>query len=476
MTALQWLALAPLIAMTGVILVQMLLMAFARDLCISLACNVLAVATAGWALLVLVPDGATRVTPLLIVDGMSRVVALLILLSTLVVSLLSYDYLQRRDRRADEFLMLLLLAALGGLVLVASDHFASFILGLELMGVSLYALISYPSRGTLTVEAAVKYLILSGVSSALILFGAALLYSASGALDFAGVAVYNDVPSGPLLISAGVAMVFAGAMFKLSLVPFHMWSPDVYGGAPVPVTALLATASKSAVFVALLRLFIDAQLFNIDTLMQALVVVAVASMLVGNLLALRQDNIKRLLAYSSIAHLGYLLVAVISAGVAADAALAVEAAVFYLVAYVVTSLGAFAVISVLSNDSGEEDAAMLDDCRGLFWRRPALALLLTVSLLSLAGIPLTAGFIGKFYLFAAGVDAAQWLLLSVLILGSGIGVYYYLRIVFALTQRSYPVTIALPAAGGWVIVAVGVLIVWVGVWPAPVSEWIRVLL
>src|SRR5690606_34258368 len=226
---------------------------------------------------------------------------------------------------------------------------------------------------------------------------------------------------GSLLVEVGTGMMLIGLAFKLSLVPFHLWTPDVYEGAPAPVAAFLATASKVAVFAVLLRLYQVSPAAAGGWLNELLTLIAIASILFGNLLALLQNNLKRLLGYSSIAHFGYLLVALI-----ASKGLAQEAIGVYLATYVLTSLGAFGVITLMSTPYSGRDADALYQYRGLFWRRPYLTAVLTVMMLSLAGIPLTAGFIGKFYVIAAGVQSQLWWLLGALILGSAIGVFYYL--------------------------------------------------
>jgi NADH-quinone oxidoreductase subunit N len=276
-----------------------------------------------------------------------------------------------------------------------------------------------------------------------------------------------------ILILAGTALVLAGIGFKLSIVPFHMWTPDVYQGAPLPVTGFLATVSKGAIFVVLLRLFFFAELYHYRTFLVALGVLAVGSMLVGNLLALQQQNVKRLLSYSSIAHFGYLLITLVAGGVLGTGSIAVEAASYYVVAYVVTTLAAFAVISILSGED-EDEKQDIADLTGLFWHRPLLAGLLMLSLLSLAGIPLTAGFIGKLYVFTAGIDAAQWILLGALVLGSAIGIYYYLRIIYVMACQEDNKVIARsgPWLGQGVALSLAILVVWLGVFPQPLMEYI----
>lgn len=429
-----------------------------------------------------------QVTPLLISDQYSLFFSLLILFATLITALLAKDYLQHRAGENEEFYLLLLLSSLGGLILVSATHLASFLLGLELLGVALYALIAYPERGHLPLEAAIKYLILSGAASGILLFGFALIYAALGTLSFVGIGQQLTqlelAADRQLLVLIGTSMVFTGIGFKLSLVPFHMWTPDVYHGAPSPVTGFLSTVSKGAIFAALMRLFIDAQLYHYQGLMIALSVIAIASMLAGNLLALQQSNLKRLLAYSSIAHLGYLIIALVVYGALRQPQMAVEAAGFYITAYIVTSLAAFALLSMLSSDvrdsvlGNDAEVDDIDHIRGLFWRQPILALMLTIAMLSLAGIPLTIGFIGKFYLFAVGIKGSLWWLLAALVIGSGIGIYYYLRVVFAMSMKPQDsdqvlvVPAKLTLAAKLVICILIFTMLYLGVLPQPLMEYL----
>jgi len=433
--------LAPLVISVAA-LVLMMQIAFWRNAAVSCWLTCAAIVAAMLTALPMNSVLPLQVTPLLVSDQYSLFYSLLILFATLISALLAKDYLQYRTGENEEFYLLLLLSALGGLILVSSTHLASFLLGLELLGVALYALIAYPERGHLPLEAAIKYLILSGAASAILLFGFALIYAALGSLSFTGIGEQLSGSVGHqnhLLILMGSAMVLTGIGFKLSLVPFHMWTPDVYHGAPAPVTGFLATVSKGAIFAALMRFFVDAELYRYQNLLLGLTVIAIASMIIGNLLALRQNNLKRLLAYSSIAHLGYLFITIVVFGTLQQPGLAVEAASFYLLAYVVTSLAAFALLSILSSPqrlaTNDSELDHIEHIRGLFWRQPILALMLTIAMLSLAGIPLTAGFVGKFYLITAGIKGATWLLLIALVIGSGIGIYYYLRIVFMMTSN-----------------------------------------
>jgi len=431
--------LSPLV-LTAVIIVLMMQIAFWRHATTSWLLSCVGITLAGLAVFSTAGmngvDEGILVTPILVSDNYSLFFSLLIIFATLLTALLARDYLEHREGENEEFYLLLMLSALGGLILVSATHLASFLLGLELLGVALYALIAYPERGHLPLEASVKYLVLSGAASAILLFGFALLYAALGTLSFAEIGAqltgFEQTQDQQLLILIATGMIFTGIGFKLSLVPFHMWTPDVYQGAPAPVTGFLATISKGAIFAALLRFFVDAQLQQYPSLMLSISLIAIASMLIGNLLALKQDNLKRLLAYSSIAHLGYLLIVLVVYSASANP-ISVEASAFYLTAYVVTTLAAFSLLSIISS---HQESDTIEDIRGLFWRQPWLALMLTVAMLSLAGIPLTAGFVGKFYIFTAGIDASLWLLITALVIGSGIGIYYYLRVVFAMASGS----------------------------------------
>ena len=410
------------------------------------------------------------VTPLLVIDGYACFYMALVLATALATATLCHAYMSGYDGNREEVYLLLTLSALGGIVLVCARHFAAFFIGLELLSLPLYGLIGYLVKERRSLEASMKYLVLSAVASAFILFGMALVYSQTGALGFAeiGNRIASVTGSGYTVLLVGGGLLLVGIGFKLSLAPFHLWTPDVYEGAPAPVAAYLATASKVAVFAVLLRYFIEAEAYNYATLLNVLSVIAVISIIVGNLLALLQENFKRLLAYSSIAHFGYLLVAFIAAG-----KLATEAVGVYLMTYVVTTLAAFGVVTLMSSPYKNHDADTLWDYRGLFWRRPYLTAILTTAMLSLAGIPLTAGFIGKFYAIAAGVDKRLWVLLGAVVVGSAIGLFYYLRAMVQLYLRtpwvrkySAPLNWA-QGTGGAMVILLMVMMIVLGIYPTP---------
>jgi NADH-quinone oxidoreductase subunit N len=411
-----------------------------------------------------------QVTPLIIMDSFSIFFIALIVTTGIVVTLLCKGYFTNRESDNDELYLLLLTAVLGAVVLVSSRHFAALFLGLETMSVSLFALVAYTVRSDFSLEAGVKYLILSGISSAFLLFGSALVYAEFGSLVFSDMLSLAETSGWSSVTVVGLSMVVVGLAFKLSLVPFHLWTSDVYQGAPAPITAFVATVSKGAVFAVLLRYFVNANLFQHYPVQIVISLLAMASILAGNFLALKQNDLKRLLAYSSIAHMGYLLIPFV-AGVSLGTEVVVESLSFYLVAYFITTLGAFGMISVMTN--GEEEMTELAHYRGLFWKRPCSALLMTAIFLSLAGIPLTAGFIGKFYIFYAGVKADLWALIFVLVIGSGIGLYYYLRVIVAMLEEPQPLKYADEPFGAFLaLTGLGVLLIFLGVYPSPLTDLI----
>lgn len=421
-------------------------------------------------------------TQLLIIDEYSLFFSNLIIVGAIGVALLAYPYFQNHNVQNEEFYILLMTATLGAVVLACSNHFVSFLLGMEMMGVSLYAMIAYPVHAAKSakfpLEAGVKYLILSALTSGITLFGIALVYAYIGTMGFDEIPTALEAAGelGPVFL-IGVLMIVAGAAFKLSLVPFHIWTPDVYEGAPVPVTAFLATVSKAAMLAVTLRLLLVSNAIELNVVTTVLTVMAAASIIFGNLLALLQENVKRLFAYSSIAHLGYLLVIIIAAA-KIPGALSVEGVSFYMLAYFVMSLSGFAVISALSNSEKEYD--QLADFRGLFWRNSWVSAVLITVLLSLAGIPLTAGFIGKFYIFTTGVESELWFLLTMLIIGSAIGLYYYLRLIYIMLQPAEddandPAAVSLPLGVHAVMAAMTAAIIYLGVYPAPMIDTLQSL-
>jgi len=464
-------ALSPFIMLSITVILVMLAIALRRSHLLALVLTL-----SGLALTLASVSGAAcavprEITMLIRIDHYALFFLGLIVCGAFAIAALSFSYFEDRPGEQEEFYLLLLVATLGAMVLTAATHFASLFLGIELLSVSLYALTAYHRHSLRSTEAGVKYLILAAASSAVLLFGMALVYAEAGSMTFTQIASGALTPGTyGLPMTAGLAMVLAGLGFKLAVVPFHLWTPDVYEGAPAPVTAFVATISKGAVFAVLLRLFTTINLHERPVLFQIVSIVAIASMFAGNLLALQQNNVKRILAYSSISHIGYLLVTLLASG-----PMAIVAAAFYLVAYFITTIGAFGVVSVLSGK--DRDADRMADYQGLAWRRPWLAAVFSAMLFSLAGIPLTAGFLGKFYVVGAGAESSLWALVVVLVINSAIGLFYYLRIIAAFFDRSEDRTVQ-PAVliqpfGSVVLAAITSLLIWIGVYPGPLIELIR---
>jgi NADH-quinone oxidoreductase subunit N len=462
-------ALLPLIVVAGTPVLVMLATAVRRSHGFTLGLTLAGLAAAFGCLWLAAPVTPRQVTPLLVLDHYSLFYFGLLVAADFAISILVFDYLRKRDLHREELYILLLIATLGAMVLVASSHFASFFLGLETLSISLYAMIAYLGMPR-PLEAGIKYLVLAAASAAFLLFGMALVYADLGTMEFVRMAqLIHGVKDDTLLVS-GMALTITGIGFKLAVVPFHLWTPDVYEGAPAPVSAFIATVSKGAMFALLLRYFYSAAGIADRHIVIVFSIIAIASMIAGNVLALLQNNVKRILAYSSVAHMGYLLVAFLVGG-----QLAVEAVTFYLAAYFVTTLGAFGVISVMSGP--DEEAEQMGDYRGLFWRRPALAGVFTTMLLSLAGIPVTAGFIGKFYIVAAGASSAHWALIIILVVSSVIGLFYYLRLVSVMyaPPEGEP-ALAFGSAssmGGVVLATLAGLLLWLGIYPNPVLHMIQ---
>jgi NADH-quinone oxidoreductase subunit N len=461
--------LLPLILVAGTSIVVMLAIAFNRNHALAAWLTVGGLIAAFISALAVAPYVPRPMTTLLIIDRFALFYMGLIIASAAVVAVLSYPYFVQQEGRHEELYVLLSIATLGCMVLVASSHLMSFFLGLEILSVPLYAMIAYPSARKQSLEAGVKYLVLAAASSAFLLFGMALVYADLGTMDFSRAAA-SFATSHLALLLPGIVLIITGIGFKLAVVPFHLWTPDVYEGAPAPVTAFISTVSKTAIFALLLRFFYHPGVHQYPVVFAVFAIIAVASMIVGNLLALWQTNVKRILAYSSIAHFGYILVAFV-----AGDNMAVEAVTFYLVAYTVTTLGALGVVTVLSD--ADRDADLLDDYQGLFWRRPFMTGIFTVILLSLAGIPATMGFLAKFYVLAAGASATKWSLIIILVTTSTIGLFYYLRILVALygasAEREASTTQPVVHAGGVVLALLTALLIWFGVNPAPLLDVIR---
>ncbi len=430
MTEKDFLSLTPFLIIAIAPVIIMIVISVLRNYRVVYWFSVFAILAAFTSIFLLIPTIPHAIGTLFTIDMYGLFFLGILLISALLVTFISYEYIEQLEGVREEYYIIIFTSTLGASLLAVANHFVIFFLGIETLSISLYILIAFQKTKSNSIEAGIKYLILASVSSAFLLFGMALIYTASGTMQFSEIVTRlgSGAQLSPLTVS-GFGMMIVGIGFKLALVPFHMWTPDVYQGAPAPVSAFVATVSKGAVMAVLIRFFFSLKGFNNHFFFVAISVIAVLSMFFGNILAIRQKNLKRLLGYSSIANMGYLIIILLT-----GTNRGIHASLFYLISYFITTIGAFGVISLLS--SNEYEAENIDDYRGLFWKKPGVSVVLTLSLLSLAGIPLTSGFIAKFYIIFEGMKAGLLILIISLIINSVIGLYYYLRVITALFSKS----------------------------------------
>jgi NADH-quinone oxidoreductase subunit N len=359
------------------------------------------------------------------VDGFSVFFHVLIIAIAAVVILSSYEYMAVQRIRAGEYYALILFGAVGMALMSSAVELVLIFIALEISSISSYVLAGFRRQAASSAESSLKYFLLGSFATAFFLYGVALMFGATGSTNIDQISGTLGAGPIPLLAFVAVALMFVGLGFKVAAAPFHIWTPDVYEGAPAPIVGFMSTAPKAAAFAVLLRVVF---VINVHAIFWVIWVSAALSMTLGNVGALVQNNVKRLLAYSSIAHAGYLLMAF-----AATPAIGTSAAMFYLAAYAAMNLGAFAVVSHFAN-AGERYVT-LEDYEGLGRSSPLLAATLTIFLLSLIGIPMTGGFLAKFYVFSASIQANLIWLTIVGVLNSGVGAYYYLRIIVMMYMR-----------------------------------------
>ena len=387
----------------------------------------------------------------------------LVLLGSMTAIVLSLDYLERERVARFEFPILVLFATLGMMVMISANDLMTLYLGLELQSLSLYVVAAIRRDHIKSTEAGLKYFVLGALSSGMLLYGASLLYGFSGTTDFDGIAqAFGQQHSPPIGVIFGLVFVIAGLAFKVAAVPFHMWTPDVYEGAPTPVTAFFAAAPKVAAISLFIRVLIGPFGDLLAQWQQVIVVISVASMLVGSLAAIWQTNFKRLLAYSSIGHMGYALI-----GLATGTEAGITGIVIYMAIYVVMSLGTFAcVIAMRERGVAVEN---IEELAGLAQTRPGMALAIAIFMFSMAGIPPLAGFFGKLYVFLAAVDAHLYTLAVIGVLTSVVGAYYYLRVVKVMYFDQPSVSIDPMSRSVAVVTGVTtILILLFFIWPSPV--------
>lgn len=439
---------------------------------------------------------------MIVVDSLRLSFTLIFILVSALTVLISMIWVEREKLPAGEFHSLLLFATTGMMLMASGDDLVIIFLGLELLSMATYVMAGFRRTDLRSNESAMKYFILGSFSSAFLLYGIALIYGATATNEgLAGTTNISELASrldtafsGPLLL-AGAAMLFIGFGFKIATAPFHVWTPDVYEGAPSPVTAFMTAGPKAAGFASFLRVFIFGFPFvtgigvgsDLSTSagkvhaawIGAMVLVAVLTMTIGNLVAIVQSNVKRLLAYSSIAHVGYILLGFIAAGASDDIAkrdAAINSIIFYLLAYSIMNIGAFAIITLLAQSNDRRN--MVEDYTGIGFRAPALSLTLSLFLLSLFGMPLTAGFMGKIFVFRAAYEAGYMGLLIIAVLNTALSAYYYLRLIIIMFFRERQtewVAPRVPASIAIVLVLTAAGVVYLGLFPGRLANALQTM-
>jgi len=439
----DWMAISPLVALVGgacVVLMAGLWRApFVRHTLVPLLALVALGAAAGLSIATW-GDNVSVVSDAMVMDDLTLFLSLVFVVAGAACVLLSWRGIAPREAGHGEYYALLLTVVLGMIVLAGATNLVTVFIGYELLSIPLYVLCATEMRRERSLESGLKYLIIGSVGSATLLYGLAFVYGATGATSFSGVADGMESMSDDVLLLTGLALVVAGLAFKASVAPFHQWTPDVYEGAPTPITAFMAVATKAAALGVILRFFDVAVVDASTTWAPALATLAVVTIVVGNVGAIGQSSLKRLMAYSGVAQAGYLL-----AGVVVTTQLGARAVVFYLAIYLLMNVAAFAVIVARERETGLGDD--ISSLYGLGADRPLLAWPMTIAMLSLAGFPATAGFFGKVYLIGAAVDNGYAWLGVAIVLGSAISLAYYLRVVAAVWMRAPDERpLAMPAA------------------------------
>ncbi|HLE87188.1 MAG TPA: NADH-quinone oxidoreductase subunit N [Candidatus Brocadiaceae bacterium] len=402
------------------------------------------------------------------IDNYSLFFNFIFLLSTGLTILISHCYIKREEINHGEYYALLLFSTIGMMLMASGADLLNIYIGLEVMSISIYILTGFKRSKLISNEAALKYFLLGAFATGFLLYGIAIIYGTTGSINLKQIASFIEGKGGALdpLLLMGMGLIIIGLGFKVASVPFHAWVPDVYEGAPTSITAFMSVGPKAAAFAAFLRIFMTAFGSTHYEWQKIIYILAVLTMTTGNVVAIAQTNIKRMLAYSSIAHAGYLLIALVAAN-----NMGVSGTLFYILAYIFMNIGAFAIVIVLSQKGDE--FIQINDYAGLGYKRPLLAIAMTLFMLSMAGVPPMAGFVGKFYIFSAAMKSGYVGLAVIGVINSVISVYYYLRITVIMymkepTRDFSPLTISPLIVAAIVISVVGTL--QLGIFPSKVME------
>jgi NADH-quinone oxidoreductase subunit N len=402
------------------------------------------------------------------ISGITRIFDITFLLAAMLATLFAREYLEREQIEGGEFYALLMWATVGMMMMAKGLDLLIVILGLELLSICIFVLVGYHRRIPVSNEASLKYFLMGAFATGFILYGTALFYGATQSTNFAAMSkVFATASARDPLLTIAFVLLLSGLGFKLAAAPFHGWAPDVYQGAPSPVSGWLSVAPKAATLIAVIRLLMAmTPLLEHTVWLKMIATLSILSMIIGNAVAIAQRDLKRMLAYSGIAHVGYMLIALLSVGEEAIAAIAV-----YTIVYALMNIGAFGVVSMLGKN--QNDPQTLDDIAGLGFRHPFFGLALTVCMFSLSGLPPTAGFIAKFFIFRTAVDSGHLTIALIGILTSIVSVYYYLRVVYFLYMKEAPEGSVVPVGGifataGLAISMAGIFLI--GIFPTPLFE------
>ncbi|XBC38865.1 MAG: NADH-quinone oxidoreductase subunit N [Buchnera aphidicola (Melaphis rhois)] len=430
-TAKQLIALSPIFILVLTVVIIMLLIAYNRDHFFTFLCSITGLTFTLLSLYIIRKDIPIDITVLFHIDKYSLLYISMIVLSSIFSCIFSYSYLKRILYNCEEYYLLLLFSTIGCISLIIANHMSIMFIGMELISLPALGLIAYAYFKKNSLEAAFKYMILSGAVSVLALFGIALIYSITGSLTFSSVIyeLVTSISSPDNILLCGLGLVILAFSFKLSMFPFHIWTPDVYNGTISIVLTYLSTATKIAVFSLFFKTFIFLTSFNVEFFRTSLEAILCLSIIFGNFMAFFQTSIKRFLGYSSISQFGYFSVSLLSSN---DFHFSLEVVGVCLIGYLLSSIGIFGLISIVSSLNNESKSDSITFYRGLFWSNPIFSSIMTIMLLSLSGIPMTIGFIGKFYILSLIVKENFWFLGIIFLIGSIIGMYSYLRIITCL--------------------------------------------
>ncbi|WP_425619744.1 NADH-quinone oxidoreductase subunit N [Buchnera aphidicola] len=427
----QLTALLPLLIMIFTAMTIMLSIAYNRNHFFVVLLSIFGLIFSFFSLYLLIPILPIDIYGLFHVTHYSILYMSMIIFSSISTCIFGYEWLKNFSYNKEEFYFLIIIAHLGAMSLIISNHMASFFINIEVLSLPIFGLIAYSSYQKYSLEAALKYIILSGVSSSFLLFGIAWVYSISGSLNFTSIIplVNSLAYHEELIVLFGMSMILLSVLFKLSIVPFHLWTPDIYQGTPASVLSFFSTAGKIAIFSMLLT-FLSHISYSNKTIHFLLSLIIVLSMLFGNLMAIFQNNIKRLFGYSSISQIGYLFIIFLASN--KNYYFSLEASVIYLYSYLFSNIAFFGIINLITHHNQTNNVNTLHRYQGLFWSNPLISMILTLVLLSLSGFPLTFGFISKFYILSIIIHEHLWIIGLVFLISTLLGFYCYLRVILNL--------------------------------------------